>query len=300
MGFVSLKDWLMEQTVKGKKFIDNGKRDYYGCVMMDTKIDDWEEQHLAGIDEDDVHIKPLDDSYGLEKDPHITVLFGIHEDQVDSETIKEVIKHNMKPVTVDIDEVDFFPGEEYDVVKYNVPVTDELLKYRELFSKFPNTQTFPEYKPHMTIAYVKPGMGKKYKRKLREPFQVTFTKGTYSDHPEGDPENFTRKQIDLEKDYGTKSIKEDVNFERGQDPIKGLDIGMDRKLPKLELRNAIIEKIWPKVKNNPLFTEKVIGEELRQELETWTEVIIDEFGIERPSELGFDHFREYWNDIFNE
>ena len=201
MKFVSLKDWINEQQVRGKKFIDNGQRDYYGCVMMDTKIPDWEDMHLAGIDEEDVHVKPYDDSYGLEQDPHVTVLFGIHEDQVDSETIKELIKHNMKPITVKVDEVDFFPGEEYDVVKYNIPVTPELQGYRDLFMKFPNTQNFPEYHPHMTIAYVKPGKGQKYKRKLREPFEVTFTKGVYSDHPEGDPNKFTRKAIDLEKEY---------------------------------------------------------------------------------------------------
>ena len=209
MKFQSLKEWkeLKEEVVRGKKFIDNSPRDYYGCVMMDTKIPDWEENHIGGIDEEDVYVKPYDQSYGLESDPHVTVLFGIHEDQVDGETIKELIKHNMKPITVKVDEVDFFPGEEYDVVKYNIPVTPELQQYRDLFMKFPNTQTFPEYHPHMTLAYVKPGKGQKYKRKLREPFDVTFTKGVYSDHPEGDPEKFTRKAIDLEKDYASKVRK---------------------------------------------------------------------------------------------
>ena len=203
MGFISFDNWLAEQVARGKKFIDNSPRDYYGCVMMDTKIPDWEENHIGGIDEEDVYVKPYDQSYGLEQEPHVTVLYGIHEDQVDAETIKELIKHNMKPITVKVEDVDFFPGEEYDVVKYNIPVTPELQQYRDLFMKFPNTQTFPEYHPHMTLAYVKPGKGQKYKRKLREPFEVTFTKGVYSDHPEGDPEVFNRKAIDLEKDYAS-------------------------------------------------------------------------------------------------
>ena len=51
----------------------------------------------------------------------------------------------------------------------------------------------------MTLAYVAPGKGKKYKRKLRDPFDVTFTRGVYSyhDNPE-DPNDFSRKEINLE------------------------------------------------------------------------------------------------------
>lgn len=193
MKFLSLEEWLNEQ----KTHKDAPK---YGCVMMETKIPDWEEFHTAGIDEKDVYIKPLDESYGLEAQPHVTVVYGIHEDEIDEETIANVIKENMKPITVTIEEIDVFEGKECDVVKYNIPVTPELKKYRSLFLKFPNTQSFPDYHPHMTIAYVKPGTGIKYKRKLRDPFKVTFTKGVYSWHNNpNDPEELSRKVIDLEK-----------------------------------------------------------------------------------------------------
>lgn len=200
MGFLSFDEWLIEQTLRGKKPIENQQRDHYGCVMMETKIPDWDDYHTAGIDEEDVYIKPHDKSYGLETRPHVTVVFGIHEDEIDHETIANVIKSNMKPLTVKVDEIDVFEGDEYDVVKYNVPITDELQSYRDLFLKFPNTQSFPEYHPHMTIAYVHPGKGKKYKRKLREPFEVTFTDGVYSYHNNpDDPEDFTRKVYNLEE-----------------------------------------------------------------------------------------------------
>lgn len=210
MKFESLDSWLLEQTLRGnmnemprklrgKKPVDNQKRDHFGCVMMDAKIKDWEDYHTAGIDEEDVYIKPHDKSYGLETIPHVTVIFGIHEDEIDDETIKQVIKANMKPITARVEDVDVFEGDEYDVVKYNIPISDELQEYRDTFMKFPNTQSFPDFKPHMTLAYVKPGTGKKYKRKLREPFDVTFTNGVYSyhDNPE-DPEDFKRKVIKLE------------------------------------------------------------------------------------------------------
>lgn len=192
MKFISLNNWLNEQKADDPK---------YGCVMMEAKIPNWEEYHTAGIEEDDVFIKPLDESYGLESQPHVTIVYGIHEDEIDEETIANVIKENLKPLTVKIEEVDIFEGKEYDVVKYNVPVTPELKKYRALFLKFPNTQNFPEYRPHMTIAYVKPGTGKKYRRKLREPFKVTFTKGVYSWHDNpADPNELKRKVINLENE----------------------------------------------------------------------------------------------------
>jgi len=202
MGFKSLNNWLMEQTIKGKKLVDNQKRDHYGCVMMEAKIKDWEDYHTAGIDEDDVHIKPHDQSFGLESKPHVTVLFGIHEDEIDEETIGNIIKQNMKPITARVEDVDVFEGDEYDVVKYNIPVSKELQEMRDLFTKFPHTDSHPEYKPHMTIAYVKPGEGKKYKRTLRDPFDVTFTNGVYSYHNNpDDPEDFSRKVVNLEKDH---------------------------------------------------------------------------------------------------
>ncbi|HPI81797.1 MAG TPA: hypothetical protein PK122_00990, partial [Candidatus Paceibacterota bacterium] len=68
MKFLSLNKWLSEQTIRGKVSdpSKNPEDKKYGCVMMDTKIDNWEDYHLAGIDEDDVYIKPFDKSYGLE------------------------------------------------------------------------------------------------------------------------------------------------------------------------------------------------------------------------------------------
>ncbi|HUT79860.1 MAG TPA: 2'-5' RNA ligase family protein [Candidatus Bathyarchaeia archaeon] len=171
--FISLNEWLNEQKSEPT----------YGCVMMDAKIPDWNDKHAAGIDPKDVYIKPYDESYGIEDNPHVTVIYGIHEDEIDPEIIHDVIQNEMKPVTVTIDNISMFPGEEYEVVKYDVPVTDQLKKYRERFEKnFPNTQKFPEYHPHMTLAYVKPGQGQKYVKQLEEPFEVTFDKGVYSFH----------------------------------------------------------------------------------------------------------------------
>ncbi len=194
--FISFDNWLNESP--HQKPLDEPR---YGCVMMDADIKNWVDFHLAGINEDDVYLKPYDESYGLEEQAHVTIVYGIHEEEVDPQRMADMIEHYMKPVTVTIKEIDIFPGKEYDVVKYNVPVTGQIQGYRDVFMQVPNTQTFPEFHPHMTIAYVKPGEGKKYKTELREPFQVTFTKGVYSWHPskDKDPDKTSRKVVNLIK-----------------------------------------------------------------------------------------------------
>jgi len=294
MKFISLDNWLNEQTLRGKVSdpSKNPEDKKYGCVMMDTKIPDWEEYHTAGIDEKDVHIKPHDKSYGLETDPHVTVVYGIYEDEIDPETVASVIKANMKPLTVTIDEIDIFEGDEYDVVKYNVPVNDQLQEYRDLFLKFPNTQSFPEYHPHITIAYVRPGTGKKYKRKLREPFEVTFTDGVYSyhDNPD-DPEDFTRKVYNLEDGGKKKRVDENVRFVRGMEPYEALGIG------RKGLVNAIVNRIFNRTKNL-VWDEYGYPFPSKKDIEEWVENMasyssLEEIAEEDDIDLG-SFFEDYW------
>jgi hypothetical protein len=203
--FIMLMDWMVESEDSSSKneFVDEEpeEKELFGCVMMDAKIDDWEENHLAGIDEEDIYLKPMDDSYGLEDNPHVTIVYGIHEDEIDTQTIVDVMENNMQPLTLPVTEIGVFEGKEYDVVKYNLEVTEQLKTYRNLFLKFPNTQSFPDYNPHITIAYVLPGKGQKYATKLREPFKIKFTKAVYSWHPnkDDDPDRLSRRVVNLEK-----------------------------------------------------------------------------------------------------
>jgi len=193
----TIKDWETEESKPQPK---------YGCVMLDAKIDRWDEDHAGGIDPKDVYVKPYDDSYGLEDNPHVTVLYGIHEDEIDPEVVLGVIQDDMAPVTVIIKEIGMFENEEYDVVKYDVPVTEELQRYRDLLmSKFENTQTFPDYHPHITLAYLNKGEGKKYVKKLEEPFEVTFDKGVYSFHNEED-ETIRKEHVFPEEEFDVNQV----------------------------------------------------------------------------------------------
>ena len=168
MKFESFKNWLLERKN------DNLK---YACLMLYADISNWKDK-ISIVDKEDIYEK--DDDYGYEKDPHITIVYGFHEDEVDKDQMYKQIKE-MKPVEVTINKINIFETDDYDVVKFDVPITKELKKYRKEFLKFPNTQTYKEYHPHMTIAYVKKGEGKKYIKKLDKPFKVKFNKAVYSD-----------------------------------------------------------------------------------------------------------------------
>jgi hypothetical protein len=58
----------------------------------------------------------------------------------------------------------FFENENYDVLK--IEVEDKLLnEYFNQLKKLPNHSDYPEYNAHVTIAYLKSGLGKKYVEK---------------------------------------------------------------------------------------------------------------------------------------
>ena len=63
---------------------------------------------------------------------------------------------------VQIDGVSLFENPEFDVVKLGVIKTPKLEEVNKRLSELPNSNQFPEYKPHITLAYVKKGSGQKY------------------------------------------------------------------------------------------------------------------------------------------
>jgi 2'-5' RNA ligase superfamily len=186
MKFISFKNWLFEKK--------ESKKLEYGCVMLYSNILNWD-KHLSIIDKEDIYDDELHD-YGLEHESHCTVLWGIHQDETKPEDVTDLIKI-FKPVKVTIDKISVFKNDDYDVVKYEVPVTDELKKYHELVMlAFPNTQTFPKYEPYMTIAYVLKNTGKKYAKKVK-PFEVTFDTVVYSYRKNSSDKKDTKIKIKL-------------------------------------------------------------------------------------------------------
>jgi len=125
----------------------------YSCLMVgigDPVLAQDIEQLHALIDPADV--------IELETDAHITIKYGLH-----TTNFSEIV-----PFIKDVESVSFvvgglslFSSDKQDVLKYEIQGED-LVRLREAVSILDNTDAFPTYNPHVTVAYLKPGTGQHY------------------------------------------------------------------------------------------------------------------------------------------
>jgi 2'-5' RNA ligase len=170
---IKLFDILKEQTQPKYE---------YGCAMLYFDFPTINQIHEI-INQEDVFEDPTNPTFGLEKEPHTTLLYGLH-DGVTEQDVKNVLD-KFTFGACKISNASLFENEKFDVLKFDVDgkglyeVNAELVKY-------PNTQTYPDYHPHLTIAYLKPGTGKQYADMLKgKEFELTPTYAVYS-MPNGD------------------------------------------------------------------------------------------------------------------
>lgn len=97
---------------------------------------------------------------GVEDKPHITVKYGLHTNDVGP--VEKIIKAFSGPVNVRLGDLSLFKSEKYDVLKIDVDGGDGLRKLNSKLCALPHSDEHPEYHPHLTIAYLKPGTGEKY------------------------------------------------------------------------------------------------------------------------------------------
>jgi len=154
----------------------------YGCLMVDFKIPNWNKLTNM-INKDDIYNDETGD-YGLETEPHCTVVFGFDKKYTHKDIIK-YISIDPKDISVRVFGVDVFSNGDYDVVKLNCE-SEQLSRLNRVFmekEKFDIHTDFPDYKPHMTVAYTKPGTGKKYVGKFSnsvviKPYRYSFSHPT--------------------------------------------------------------------------------------------------------------------------
>jgi 2'-5' RNA ligase len=139
----------------------------YGCVMLYFTFPEMTYLHKM-VDSEDIYMEEGDGSFGLENEPHTTLLYGLH-DTVSLDDVKEVLKKFTFGGLV-AHEPSLFENKKYDVLKFNMKYPnkgeDFLHKCNDELKTYPFTSDFPNYHPHMTIGYIKPGKGNKYVRKI--------------------------------------------------------------------------------------------------------------------------------------
>ncbi len=121
---------------------------------LSQEIMDWGQENIPDAD------LYTDDNMGREDTPHITVLYGIVTQEAD-EVIEVLAEEG--PAKATLGKISLFENsDDYDVVKIDIESEDLSRLNKLLADNLENENDFPEYKPHITIAYVEQGSGKLY------------------------------------------------------------------------------------------------------------------------------------------
>ena len=183
-----------------------GDKHEWGCLMMDfpedisKRVQKWAKDNIK----DENLYK--EDGHGLETKTHVTVAYGIAL-KTDRDDIKKFSESVNSPVKVKLAKITKFDtNEKFDVIKVDVE-SEDLHKLHEKLEKevgLPGN-TFPDYKPHLTLAYVKKGTEDDLVGK--DPFAGEEFELTTFDYScplsEGEPDTYTQYEIKEKKESST-------------------------------------------------------------------------------------------------
>lgn len=156
------------------KEIESGPYEY-GCVMLYFDFD--ETQLTNTIDDNDIY----DDGsgkYGKETEPHVTLLYGLHSN-VTPQIVQQILD-NIHFGDIQLTNPSVFENGEYDVLKFDADGRG-LREANSMLMRLPNSNEYPDYKPHMTVAYLKRNRWEAYTNRFRDlQFNVTPIFAIYS------------------------------------------------------------------------------------------------------------------------
>lgn len=119
-----------------------------GEKPLHERIYDWGLENISNSTLDP------NDGRQAKDDIHCTVLYGLLAD--DSKEVEPYIKA-FNPFEIELGNISLFKNEKQDVVKIDVKYNFKLEQLHKFIkNNVPNEYKFPEYKPHVTVSYVRP------------------------------------------------------------------------------------------------------------------------------------------------
>lgn len=164
------------------------------CIMLDYKYDKMAD--LREIpDKNDINTK--NNEAIKDNNCHVSLLSGIKPG-----TKFEEFKDCLKPLNsyrIILTNISVFECENYDVLKIDVKCPELEKTNKCLKNKVEYEDKYPNYHPHMTIAYLNKGTGEKYTKEMLDkieelvPYQFTF--GTFNKNGEHIEEHYNDKDL---------------------------------------------------------------------------------------------------------
>lgn len=110
--------------------------------------------------QDSIKFADIDhDAGGIEDITHCTILYGlrreVHIDHIRACNIAS-------PFAIRVSNLNIFENGKYDVLKLDADSPSLRLFNAELKSRLPYTNSYKDYAPHVTVAYLRKGTGAKY------------------------------------------------------------------------------------------------------------------------------------------
>ena len=143
----------------------------YAFLMIDYDTPELIKDIQSQIPEEELYTEEDNDNYGLEKETHVTLVPCLEND-ANVEDLKKMLQPLDKYVLI-LNNVSMFDNNEnYDVLKCgasSMVLNDTNRRIRE---KFPTHSEYAEYNPHVTIAYLKKGLGEKYIKEILSPLVI--------------------------------------------------------------------------------------------------------------------------------
>lgn len=156
-------------------FISEGSAIHsYACLMLDLSFISNEIKEIQN-QICPCEIYDLEPGHGLETEPHITVLYGLHVQQAKPITDKI----DLRPIKFKIKNLSLFENDKFDVLKFGIESKDLHLLNKEVCENFEHTNNYPDYKPHCTVAYLMPGTGRYYTKLKSELLGEEFTSNRF-------------------------------------------------------------------------------------------------------------------------
>jgi hypothetical protein len=135
-----------------------------GCIMLDIESGDLEKQVVSVIDPAEVYIDEDPDSFATgiaAGDPHVTLLYGLLRSgpEMQKHVLRVLEDSAVVPETIHIDGIGYFdnqrPDKPYFCIVAHVEITPALQACNDRLKFLPHIDTFPGYRAHMTLAYIK-------------------------------------------------------------------------------------------------------------------------------------------------